>query len=197
MRENVDLEYEEDVEYEEDEFEEEIEEEKVTGGPNYGAIVLVLGVIIILAVVAIKFAGPGELPVIGEYPSEVMTGPDHYSYHFFMGMISGLVVMAIGGVMTLKKTTVTEIEEEVDLLEEEEEELEEGICPTCGAVIPIASDECPECGEELEPPEEEEIVECPICAASVDASETECPECGEPLSEEEEEEEEEDLFADL
>jgi len=95
-------------------------------------------------------------------------------------------------------------------LEEELEEAEEGICPTCGAVIPIDSDECPECGEELEPPEEEIFEEeeevdsstsgslsresldytdlsqketkgCPYCAKKIGKDENTCPNCGQTL----------------
>ncbi len=175
-----------------EEFEDEIVE------TNYGTIILGLGIIIILAVVALKMAGPSELPVIGTYPSEIYTGDPYLSYHFFMGLITGIVVAGIGGAMSFRKKPVSEFEED-EFEEEFEEVLDEGICPTCGAVIPVTSQECPECGEELEPVEEEitgETTECPICAATVAASEDECPECGEPLGTTEEDLEE-DFFDDL
>ncbi|MFW5946549.1 MAG: double zinc ribbon domain-containing protein, partial [Candidatus Natronoplasma sp.] len=108
-------------------------------------------------------------------------------------------------------------EEEVEEVEEEAVE-EEGVCPTCDAIIPIDADRCPECGEELEPPEEELIEEeietetalddlekaleevedeteavvfvCPICDAELEEDVDECPECGTVFVEEEEELEE-------
>ncbi|MFP4000418.1 MAG: double zinc ribbon domain-containing protein [Thermoplasmata archaeon] len=186
-------------------------------GMSTGVAIAVLGLLIILATLALKFGmGPGELPIIGEYPSEVNPN-GHFSFHFFAGIIFGLIVMIIGGAMSATRERVPveeegleeEMEEELSELEEEIEE--EGICPTCGAVIPIDAEECPECGEELEPPEEieeeEEVEEaeeeeeeeeleeqeCPICGAEVPADADECPECGEPLGEEAEE----DVFEDL
>lgn len=175
------------------------------GAMNYGFIILLIGLIVIFASIAMKMSGPGELPIIGEYPQEI--NPDGYfSYHFFAGLITGIIVLLIGIVSSVRLRAApagAEVEEELEMEEEEEVE-EEGICPTCGAVIPIDSAVCPECGEELEPPEEEETeeeeeeaIECPICGAEVPADSTECPECGEPLSEEEEEVEEEDLFSEL
>ena len=47
-------------------------------------------------------------------------------------------------------------EEEEDLFEEEARELE---CPGCGELVTSDMDSCPECGEELEFPEEEEELE--------------------------------------
>ena len=193
---------------------EEAAEAEAGSGPNYGVIILALGVIIILAVVALKMAGPGELPIIGEYPSEInptIDGEEYFSHHFFMGLIGGIVVAGIGGVLAMRGKPVADYEEyeEEDVLAGEEEE--EGICPTCGAVIPITSIECPECGEELEPMEDEELpmeeeetfedepvgdtIECPICAAIVDSTTSECPECGEPLGEDKGDDD--DFFADL
>ncbi len=163
-------------------------------GFNKGWAIAALGIIILIAVIVLKFAGPGELPLIGEYPSEINPN-GHISYHFFIGIAVGLIVMVIGGAMAMTKGEPA-VEEEI---EDKLEEAEEGICPTCGAVIPIDSEECPECGEELEPPEEEfeeeeeelEEQECPICGAEVPGDAEECPECGEPLGIEE------DVFEDL
>jgi len=117
----------------------------------------------------------------------------------------------------LQREPKTTPEEEAPEELEEEEIEEEGVCPTCGAIIPIDAENCPECGEELEPPEEEleeeeietetalddlekalEEVEdeteavvfvCPICDAELEEDVDECPECGTVFVEEEEEEE--------
>ncbi|MFO8109046.1 MAG: zinc ribbon domain-containing protein [Thermoplasmata archaeon] len=183
---------------------EEAAEAEASGGPNYGVIIMALGIVMILAVVALKIAGPNELPMIGEYPQEIYTGDPYFSYHFFMGLIGGIVVTGIGGVMSMSGKPSEDFEEDFEDTDEDllDEDVEEGICPTCGAVIPISSMECPECGEELEPADDEEeedifigeTVECPICAATVDSSSEECPECGEPLGGDVEED---DFFADL
>lgn len=169
--------------------------ESEESGFNLSSAPLILGILVTLGTVGIKFSG--EDPFMGiENPSGV------YGHLFLSGVAIGLIIFVIGIAMTVmskKEVTPAVTEEEVDVIEEEEEEVEEGICPTCGAVIPIDSEECSECGEELAPPEEEEEVieevkECPICGAEVSANSEECPECGEPLAEEEEED---DLFADL
>jgi len=90
---------------------------------------------------------------------------------------------------------------------------EKGVCPSCHAVISAESEECPECGEELEPAterlEDEEVLDsklkdlerslekveeeetetselvCSKCGAELEESVDECPECGEPLESEE------------
>jgi len=186
--------------------EEEEEEITETEGTNYGTMILVLGVIITIGVLGLKAAAmaSGDFTILGiDIPGEIYTGGDHFSTYFFSGLIVGILVIIIGiatSSQAKKKTTEEEVEETW-----EEEEEEEGICPTCGAVIPIDSEECPECGEELAPPGEEEeeeevveeveVVECPICGAEVPEDAEECPECGEPLTDLEEEEE--DLFEDL
>jgi len=183
---------EEEIELKEEGIEEALGTEK--NGFNLSFVPLILGILITLGTVGIKFSGID--PFIGiENPSGV------YGHLFLSGVVVGLIIFVIGLAMTVmsKKQVKPEIaEEEVEPFEEEEEMVEEGICPTCGAVIPIDSEECSECGEELAPPEEEEVVEevkeCPICGAEVSAESEECPECGEPLTEEEEDE---DLFADL
>ncbi len=189
----------------EEELEEGIEETIIeeTSGLGLALIPLVLGILLTIGTIGIKFSGID--PFLGiENPSGV------YGEYFLSGVGVGLVILVIGVAMSaMSKKRVEEPFEEEILSEEEEEEEEEGICPTCGAVIPISSDECPECGEELAPPEEEveseeveseeveseEVLECPICGADVSSGAEECPECGEPLVEEEEEEE--DLFADI
>ncbi len=177
-----------------DEEEEIIEE----GGSKKGWAIAAIGILIVLAILVIKLTAEGPTD---EFMG--ITNPEGvYGEYFLSGIAIGIIVMIIGGAMGARKKKPVE-EEEIDL-EEELEEAEEGICPTCGAVIPIDSDECPECGEELEPPEEEifeeeeeeeELVEqeCPICGAEVSGDADECPECGEPLGEEEEE----DIFEDL
>ncbi len=161
-------------------------------GFDKGWAIAVIGILIVIAVLAIKMTATGETD---EFMG--ITNPEGvYGEYFISGVVVGIIVMVIGGVMA---TTGKKAVEEEDL-EEELEEAEEGICPTCGAVIPIDSEECPECGEELEPPEEYEEEdlgigeqECPICGAEVDSLADECPECGEPLGDEEEE----DVFEDL
>ena len=215
---------------EEEDVAEEIEEESsLEKGFNFGPILIGLGLIAIIGVATLKLVlGPGELPIVGTYPKKIYTGGEgeYFSYHFFMGLISGLVVLIIGLVATMKgksKSTPLILEEESEIFEddnifedeeefkdEEVEEEEEGICPTCGAIIQVSCTECPECGEELAPPEEdieEEIeeeealsltIECPICGAELPEDAKECTECGEPIEvSEDEEEEEDDLFADL
>lgn len=183
----------------EEDIDEDLEEEDETivegtsdvekGGLGFSAVPLAIGILLTLGTVAIKFSGMD--PFMGiENPSGV------YGEYFLSGVGVGLVILVIGVAMMVmsKKEPVTEPVEE-DEFEEEEEDVEEGICPTCGEVIPIDSEECPECGEELAPPEEEEeLTECPICGADVSSDLEECPECGEPLTEEEEEE---DIFDDL
>lgn len=177
-------------------------------GASAGTAIAILGLLIIIAVLALKFLGPGELPLVGEYPVGEIYLNEYISYHFFAGLAIGIIVLIIGAAMSRrkKKEPTKEVEEELEKeLEELEEEIEEeGICPTCGAVIPIDAEECPECGEELEPPEEEmkeEIEEekfvgtqkCPICGAEVSEASEECPECGEPLGDDIEDE----IFEDL
>ncbi|MEF8832794.1 MAG: hypothetical protein V5A66_04660, partial [Candidatus Thermoplasmatota archaeon] len=125
-------------------------------GASAGTAVAILGLLIIIAVLVLKFAGPGQLPLIGEYPVGEINPDNYFSTHFFSAIAIGIIVMIIGVVMSRrKKVEPTEEELEEDLEEElealEEEIEEEGICPTCGAVIPIDAEECPECGEELEP----------------------------------------------
>ncbi len=192
--------------------EEEIAEESVSkGGFNFGFILLALGLVGMIGMIAIKFTSTGEMD---EFMG--ITNPKGtYGEYFLSGVVGGLVLTVIGLVVTLKgKTkTVPLVMEEEEIEEEDlEEEEEEGICPTCGAIILVSCTECPECGEELAPPEEEleeeeelekeeeEIpvatIECPICGAELPEDAEECTECGEPLLASEEEEED-DLFADL
>ncbi len=167
-------------------------EDREKSGASAGMAVAVLGILMIIGLLVLKFAGPESIMGI-DNPQGT------YGSYFLGGLAVSVIVMIIGGMMaggTKEEPTEEEYEEEFE--EEFEEDIEEeGICPTCGAVIPIDSDECPECGEELEPPEEEEEVveeqECPICGAEVPADADECPECGEPLGEESEE----DVFEDL
>ncbi len=165
-------------------------------GASSGAAIAILGLLIIIAVLAIKFTAEGPTD---EFMG--ITNPEGvYGMYFWSGIGIGIIVMIIGGAMSMrkKKEPAEKLDEDLEkeLAELEEEIEEEGICPTCGAVIPIDAEECPECGEELEPPEEEEFGEtenCPICGAEVSSDVEECPECGEPLGGEPEE----DIFEDL
>ncbi len=184
-------------------------DDRAKKGASSGTAIAIIGLLMIIAVLVLKFVGPGELPLIGEYPVGEINPNGQLSIHFFTGIVIGIIILIIGGAMSRRKKEepVEELEEGLQKeLEELEEEIEEeGICPTCGAVIPIDADECPECGEELEPPEEfeeefeegeEEILvskNCPICGAELPDEVDECPECGEPLGEEGEE----DVFEDL
>jgi len=155
-----------------------------------------------------------EVPPWEEEPEEEVEEEEKEEAKRFGGIASSIR----NGLSFLKskfrrepKTTPEEAEEEV----EEEAIEEEGVCPTCGAIIPIDADRCPECGEELEPPEEELVEEeieteaalddlekaleevedeteavvfvCPICDAELEEDVDECPECGTVFVEEEEE----------
>jgi len=51
------------------------------------------------------------------------------------------------------------------------------ICPKCNARVPATSKFCPECGTELEPPEEA-AKKCPKCGHSVSSNAKFCPQCG-------------------
>jgi len=152
--------------------------------------IAVLGLLIVIGVLVIKFVRIDAFdPFLG-----IPNPRGEFGEYFLTGIGIGIIVMLIGGALSMKKKKEPAEKLEKDLekeLEELEEEIEEeGICPTCGAVIPIDADECPECGEELEPPEEEEFEvtpNCPICGAEVSSDADECPECGEPLGEESEE----------
>ncbi len=175
-------------------------------GVSAGMGISVIGLLLVLAVLAIKFVGPDPISILGfeiGNPEGVYTG-----IYFLGGIAVGIIIMILGAAISRrkKKKTTKEAEKELeDELEELEEEIEEeGICPTCGAVIPLDAEECPECGEELEPPEEEmmddvmaenilDIENCPICGAEVSEEVDECPECGEPLDTESDE----DVFEDM
>jgi len=158
---------------------------------------------------------PEELPEEEEIPEEEGGIGKSFSgiANSIRGGLSSTVSFFKDKLGSKKEKSPEEIEEEV--VEDFEEE---GICPTCGAVIPSDSEECPECGEELEPPEEpeeeeietgsaledleralEEVEEetesvvfvCPICDAELKEDVDECPECGTAFVEEEEETDEE------
>ncbi|MFW6040980.1 MAG: double zinc ribbon domain-containing protein [Thermoplasmatota archaeon] len=174
------------------------------GQTNLAMIPLILGILAILGTLIVKVVGPR--PVIG-----IENPPGTYGGYFLAGVGVGIVLAVIGMVMIAlsslgKEKKISELEEEFDytsdvVFEEEEEIEEEGLCPTCGAVIPISSTECPECGEELEPYEEDEmevkeVIVCPICGAEVEEDDEECPECGEPLAVEKKEKED-DIFSDI
>lgn len=167
-------------------------------GASAGIGIAVIGLLIVIAVLAIKIVGPRPVSILGielGNPEGVYTGS-----YFLGGIAVGIIIIIIGAAMAMrkKKEPAQELENDLEKELKELEEVieEEGICPTCGAVIPIDAEECPECGEELEPPEEEEFGEkqnCPICGAEVSEDTEECPECGEPLGEGSEE----DVFEDL
>ncbi len=59
-----------------------------------------------------------------------------------------IILLLLGTIATISAFVENIPDLQDDEEEEEEEEEEESICPTCGAVIPIDSEECPECGEE-------------------------------------------------
>jgi len=166
-------------------------------GASAGIGIAVIGLLIVIAVLAIKIVGPRPVSILGielGNPEGVYTGS-----YFLGGIAVGIIIIIIGAAMAMrkKKEPAQELENDLEKELKELEEVieEEGICPTCGAVIPIDAEECPECGEELEPPEEEmreglreeEAVEtqnCLICGAEVSNEAEECQECGEPLGEE-------------
>jgi len=139
-----------------EEQEEELKEEKgfdiINIGENItlGTLMLFLGLLIIISVSILKFVGPGELPLIGEYPLREINPNDHLSIHFFTGIVIGIIVTIIGGTMSI----INQKESSEELEELEEEIKEEDICTTCGTVILIDVEECPECGDELKTEEE-------------------------------------------
>jgi len=191
--------------------EEEIEEEKLfsllSEKLSLGYLISIFGVLIIIAVLVLKFVGPGELPLIGEYPIGEINPDDHLSIHFFVGIVIGTVVLIVGVAISMikKMEKAKDLDEDLqkELQELEEEIEEEGVCPTCGALIPVNAEVCIECGEELEPlkgseeeSEEEENIErqnCSVCGAEVSDEDERCPECNEPLGEISEE----DIFEEL
>jgi len=91
------------------------------------------------------------------------------------------------------------VEELEDFLKKLEEDVgKKEACPNCGSGLPIDSEVCPVCGEELKVTEEEEEKEeeekieeqafCPNCKSVIPTDTETCPECGEELEGYEEEE---------
>jgi len=81
---------------------------------SLGTLIVIVGLLIIISVTILKFVGPGELPLIGEYPVGDINPNDHLSIHFFLGIVIGIIVMIIGGALSIinKKETVEELEEQ-------------------------------------------------------------------------------------
>ena len=62
--------------------------------------------------------------------------------------------------------------------EEEKQSVGMAECGACRAVIPIDSEECPECGTQFSGVSEDELGECGACNALVPLDSTRCPSCG-------------------
>ena len=61
---------------------------------------------------------------------------------------------------------------------EENEEIAMAECGSCRAVVPIDSENCPECGISFSGVSEEALGECGACNSLVPLDSTKCPECG-------------------
>ena len=86
------------------------------GGNKAGTAVAILGILIIIAVLAIKLTAEGPTD---EFMG--ITNPEGtYGMYFWLGMVIGLIVLIIGGAMSMKKEEMIE-EEEEEMFEEEEE----------------------------------------------------------------------------
>ena len=64
------------------------------------------------------------------------------------------------------------------MAEEEKEKVAMAECGACRAVIPIDSEECPECNTKFTGVSDEALGECGACNALVPLDSTRCPECG-------------------
>ena len=64
------------------------------------------------------------------------------------------------------------------MAEEENEKVAMAECGACRAVIPIDSEECPECNTKFTGVSDEALGECGACNALVPLDSTRCPECG-------------------
>ena len=61
---------------------------------------------------------------------------------------------------------------------DENEEIAKAECGSCRAVVPIDSENCPECGISFSGVSEDALGECGACNALVPLDSTKCPECG-------------------
>ena len=61
---------------------------------------------------------------------------------------------------------------------DENEEIAMAECGSCRAVVPINSENCPECGVSFSGVSDEALGECGACNALVPLDSTKCPECG-------------------
>ncbi len=112
-------------------------------GLSLAIVPLVLGILLIFITIGIKLSGIDPVMGIGN-PS------GSYGEYFLSGIGVGLIIFGVGAAMaTISKKKVKEPKEE-----ESEIVDDEGICPTCGEIIPIDSTECSECGEKLAPSDE-------------------------------------------
>ena len=64
------------------------------------------------------------------------------------------------------------------MTEEMTEEVATGECGACRAVIPLDSEQCPECGVSFTGVSDEALGECGACQALVPLDSTKCPQCG-------------------
>lgn len=64
------------------------------------------------------------------------------------------------------------------MTEEMTEEVATGECGACRAVIPLDSEQCPECGVSFTGVSDESLGECGACQALVPLDSTKCPQCG-------------------
>ena len=65
-----------------------------------------------------------------------------------------------------------------DGMTDENEEIAMAECGSCRAVVPIDSENCPECGISFSGVSEEALGECGACNSLVPLDSTKCPECG-------------------
>ena len=65
-----------------------------------------------------------------------------------------------------------------DRMGDENEEIAMAECGSCRAVVPITSENCPECGVSFSGVSDEALGECGACNALVPLDSTKCPECG-------------------
>ena len=61
---------------------------------------------------------------------------------------------------------------------DENEEVAMAECGSCRAIVPITSEDCPECGVSFSGVSDEALGECGACNALVPLDSTKCPECG-------------------
>ncbi len=113
---------------------------------NKGWLVAAIGILMILAILVIKFVGPR--PFMG------ITNPEAtYGGYFMAGIGIGVIVMIIGGVIGTKTEEPVEEEEEMTMEEEYGEDEYVCECLDCGHIMETYEHcreiECPECGGEM------------------------------------------------